>query len=737
MHQSLSISLPLAFVGMVAVGACTSHDPAVITQSIRRGDEFLSKKQYGEAIAAYRAVVERIPDDGSVRMKLANAYYFAGNGEQWSTESVRAADLLPGDIDAQILASRALIADSRFVDAVDRLAAALHDHPDSVDALILWGNATARQYNSTWSLSSLADVVRDKDKFDAARRDLRPWVSPSDDAAAESAFRKALALAPGLVEAQVALVNVLWASGRLDEGEELLRQVADHDPAHPLANYALGQLSLSRHRETDAERYLRRAAEAGDLGRSARFALVDYYLAAKRDSDARSVLGSMTVTDDTSGELAVRLAADDVRSGKPAEAVRRLDTLLARSPHNVPALLLKAQVLLAMGNPDLRYARAAVAEAPGSSEARSTLGQALTASGDLEDAVEQYVEALRLNPSAKQPTLALARLSLTLERGPEALQYARDAVRLDPDDRGATLALVKALILTQDYSMADLALKPLQSRSLDVPEVLVQMGTIEAARGSASAARTAFMHALDLDPDSLDALSGLISLDLKEKLTGATRQRVEAAIAAHPRDPGYLLLAARLYSAAHDPARTEATLRRAVEIDRTNERAVLLLADLLASNHRPDEARRSLEQLIERRPRAVAAQTSLGTLLEQTGHTREAREHTRRSWPGIRARQRRPRTGSPRCMSSKGTISMLHSASRWPPSSNCPTTQPSAMSLGGSTRKRSDGRRAATSSGRSARCSGRRDVSLPSRFRLPARGRPHTRSRRARTCSTD
>jgi tetratricopeptide (TPR) repeat protein len=212
---------------------------------------------------------------------------------------------------------------------------------------------------------------------------------------------------------------------------------------------------------------------------------VDYYVAANRDSDARSVLASMNAADDVSGDLSVRLAAVDSRSGKPAEAVRRLDSVLARAPNNAAALLLKAQILFAQGNPDPRFARTAVIADPRSIEARLVLGQTLLATGELGNAVEHYEEARRLDPGARAPLLALARLALALGRAPEALKHAREALRLDPNDRDAVLVLVKALILNRDYETADVTLKPLLSGAPDAPDVLVQAGVIQAARRTA------------------------------------------------------------------------------------------------------------------------------------------------------------------------------------------------------------------------------------------------------------
>jgi tetratricopeptide (TPR) repeat protein len=110
-----------------------------------------------------------------------------------------------------------------------------------------------------------------------------------------------------------------------------------------------------------------------------------------------------------------------------------------------------------------------------------------------------------------------------------------------------------------------------------------------------------------------------VALDLEERTTAAARQRVEAATAAHPNDPQYLLLAARVYAAENDSARTESTLRRVLAVDPVNVAAGQALSECLVRQRREAEARELLEQLVERRPTSIEAQTSLALLLERMG----------------------------------------------------------------------------------------------------------------------
>jgi hypothetical protein len=61
--------------------------------------------------------------------------------------------------------------------------------------------------------------------------------------------------------------------------------------------------------------------------------LADYYIRVNRDSDAMPILDSL-LKFDSSATPTLRMAGVEFRLGKRDQAMRRLDDLLAREPHN-------------------------------------------------------------------------------------------------------------------------------------------------------------------------------------------------------------------------------------------------------------------------------------------------------------------------------------------------------------------------------------------------------------------
>lgn len=620
---------------------------------IKQGDALMAKGDHVGAATAYGQAAQHGSPDGPLMLKGATANMLAGKFRVALTPAVQAAELMPDNVDAQLLAARLMLTQRQFNDVKHRMAAILQRHPNSIEALIELGHARAHLQNRAAALLGFS-VARTKDEFDGMALQARfpsgprqPGITANDLDAAEQAFKSAVNVDPHHPKAQLALANFLWWAGRADEAESALKSVADEHPEERTATLALGAYYRLVHRPTEAEHYLKLAAqndprapetltavsgprtrETGpDAGRTAaRFTLVDLYLETKRDEEALALLNALSATYPV--DTGLKLARVEFQTGKRDEAIRRVDGLLKRDPPARGASLLKAQFLLEKGDvaEAVSLARAAAAADPVSSDARATLGQALLASGDLENAYDEHAEALRLQPRAAGSAMALMHVSLALKRKNDALEHARTAVQLNPDNREAALGSVKAMVLAGDYNGAERALQPMLARDPASAEVLAELGAVHAARGNNDdAARAAFTRALQAMPDSLESVTGLVSLDLKEKRPAAARQRAEAALARHPRDPRYLEVAARAYAADNDAARAEGALRKVLELDRANVGVALSLSGAIATRH-PEEAAQMLQQAIERRPRSVAARDGLAGILERMGRNADARK---------------------------------------------------------------------------------------------------------------
>src|SRR5439155_20845341 len=133
-----------AFVAMFALlgtTACSSDPETAKRHYLAEGNRYLAEKKYSEAILEYRNALKHDPKFGEARLKLTDAYLDAGDARNALAESVRAADVLPDNVDAQVRAGSLLLLARQFPDAKARALAALAKDPRDARAMVLLGNA--------------------------------------------------------------------------------------------------------------------------------------------------------------------------------------------------------------------------------------------------------------------------------------------------------------------------------------------------------------------------------------------------------------------------------------------------------------------------------------------------------------------------------------------------------------------------------------------------------------------
>jgi tetratricopeptide (TPR) repeat protein len=536
---------------------------------------------------------------------------------------IAAADLRPDDLETQIKAVTWLIALGRTEEGVDRASTLLQHDPNNPRVLILFGNAKAKLTSPTHAIDALDSAWRQGQA--GARDHIRPNTLRVDDRVAEDALRKAVSIAPDMIETQTALIGFLWATDRMDEGAARLEKAADSHPELPYLRRALGLFHATAGRDAQAEGHLKKAAAGGD--RDSRIALADYYVLRRRTVEAIGLLEPLATAGETNGAAELRLARIYLELGRRDEALTQVECVLEKNPKQAQALLLKSRLMALAGNgPDaLKFAGLAIGTGLTSSEAKATLARALVLTGDLEGAFRSYAESWRADASDAALAGEITLLALKLGRDEVALEFARTSVRLDPANQDAALTLAKALVRVRDFAGAEKILAPLMARRGGTVDVLILVGAIQASRGNVDAARSNFLRALDGDRNSVEALTGLVDLEIRNHQEARVRPLVDRALPSHAADPAYLLLAARVAFAQADPARAESLLRTALNANPGHIDAALVMSDVLGRLNRRPDALLVIEQALQKQPESFALSVRQATLLEESGQIDAAR----------------------------------------------------------------------------------------------------------------
>jgi tetratricopeptide (TPR) repeat protein len=602
---------------------CGQKQPDISTaEAIRRGDEASAAQDFKAAIAAYRIAVQKEPENGDFRLKLAAA--LRGN-QQWPNfvqEAIRASDLLPGNREAQLLAIEGMNRTQRFDDALDRLTPIIKTTPDDPRVLTLFGNTKAHMLSEMYGVQEISEAWRKGANVDGVRLKLRRAPTRAEDREADVAFRKALAIQPRHYAARMSLIGFLWATNRMEEGAEMLKTAADESPAYGNLSRALGLYYEQREQFADAEKYLKMAASTND--RDSRLTLSDFYKRRGQLAEGLAALAPVT-TEDPDFAAAIRAAELELALGEPAKARDRVSKVVEQRPNDAHALRVKAAALLASGNSAeaLQVARRAVETDPISREARITLGSCLLAAGNLTQAFDEYSQAWQSDTRDPAVAKALARVAFALGRFGIAVDLANQSLRLKPGDTDAAVILARSHIRLGEFADADRALAPFTGKNAS-PEILALQGKTLAARGNVDAARAAFMKALQIDRDAVDALGSLVELEIKAGQAAKIHPQIEQALARHPRDPAYLLLSAKIASAGTDFPRAEQALRAILDSDAAREDAVLLLTSILADQGRLKDAQAVAEKSLARVGQSSRVRMKLGEILELQGFPSES-----------------------------------------------------------------------------------------------------------------
>ncbi len=617
-------------VGAALLSGCARDSETRRQEFLASGTSYFERQQYAEAAIQYRNALQIDAGFAPARLGLARAHEQMGKTEEALFQYIRAADLLPADLELQLLVGSYLLAAGSFDDARVRAEAVLRQDGRNVRAHLILGNALAGVREMDQAMAQIEGALR-IDPMNAATHTNLGMLETGRGRMreAEAAFDRAIELEPESVPGHLARANHYWTTGRPADAERALRTAYDLEPANPITNRALVLLLGSTNRAVDAEPYVRALASSG----AEPFALADFYLLQNRAVDAIPPLQQLRAAPATATEAGRRLAHAYGMRKDLDEADRVIGELLLKNANDSETLLLKGQLLATRGRRDEAHALfQKVAQIdPSSVPLQFALGRSYAARGDVDGARRGFNEALRLNPRAAAAQVELARLELAIGRPANSVEFAREAVRNEPANFEAQLSLVRGLLGAKDVEGARRVLDPLLTAHPDRAALHTQRALALAAVNDRVGARRSFNRALELDPDSLETLEGLLALDTSSGDLAAARARADRALIANPDNADVWLIAARTYAAARDLPAAERSVRRALEIEPNLLPGYTMLGQVYLLQGRLADARREFETLARREARPVAALTILGMFAMMEGNAAQAQEHFERA----------------------------------------------------------------------------------------------------------
>lgn len=685
---------PLLWLALALAAACSPSDPAALIASAK---EYLAKRDYNASVIQLKNALQKEPGNAEARYLLGLSSLLNGDVVSAEIELNKASDLGLRSEELQVALARMWLAKGESKKVVDQFgstqlsAAALHAEMRALVGMALLASNQREQAHKAFEEALARDPANVIARLGAARllgsqaqlaealeqAELALSASPSSYEAhllkaellewqgkpemAESAYRKAIALAGHQIAPRLALVAHFLRQRSLQKAESEVAALEKLAPKDPRTLYTQALLQTEQRKFAAARETILQVLKAAPehvpsltLAGLAAFGTGAY-------PEAEGYLRKAVSRSPDALDARRALAATRLRLGQTDQALKDIQELLARAGKDPAVVALAGEAHLASGDiaGAARYYEAAKALQPANAMLQTRLAQIRFAAGDSERGIKELEAASSTNPDAYQADLALVAAYLRQRQADKALEALKTLEAKQPDNPLTHNLRGVALLLKREPSAARASFeRAVQLRPTYMPAVS-NLAQLDLRENKAAAARKRFEAVLKKEPANEQALLGLAVL---LRVTGASVQEIEKvlkrAVANNPssararvslvnfylrnRDSKGALAAARDAQAAlpNNPAVNEAlgvtqlaagdtvqaiaSFMRLAELTPKSPQGQLRLAAAYMAAKQPDEALKSLRAALELQPDLPSAQRDIAAIYVRTGRTDEA-----------------------------------------------------------------------------------------------------------------
>jgi putative PEP-CTERM system TPR-repeat lipoprotein len=430
---------------------------------------------------------------------------------------------------------------------------------------------------------------------------------------------KGLGLVPDSVPMRQALAQALLRAGETDKALVTLQALLD---AKPPTTAALNMAAQAYQQKGDlprAESLYKRAAALDPADKRTRVALALSQLA-RGEASALELLQS-TAADDQGTTADLALINERMRRRELDAALAAIDALEKKPGGQALAPLLRAQVQLGLRQPE--KARQSLEQAlkvePTNLQAAAALAELDVRDKQFDAARKRFDAVLKADARNVGALLALARIRQAAGAPAQEVTKAfEEAVRLNPDDQTARLALVELHLGQKNTSAALVAAQEAVAALPDNPAVLAELARVQALSGDFNQSVSSLSQVASKRPTSVQAQLMLAEVHMAAKNYDGALAALERARTLAPRDFNVAQRAAAAYLAAGKPAQALATARALQKEKDLALQGLVLEGDVEGSQRHWREATTAYRAALARQPDSTAAAVKLhGALLAQ------------------------------------------------------------------------------------------------------------------------
>ena len=230
-----------------------------------------------------------------------------------------------------------------------------------------------------------------------------------------------------------------------------------------------------------------------------------------------------------------------------------------------------------------RQAKIALLRAPESAAAHYVRGLVSKREGKIAEAKEEWNTALELDPDNVPSRLALADQTLSEHDPATADEQVSAVIRNEPGNTAALNLYARVLLAEGKLAAAGGVLARSLAITTHAAEPHIILGDLAMVQHQYGSALIAYQQALLIQPESADALYGLLRVYRTGTITRPVLRQMEKVANAPPSSASLMEVAGRLYDEHGWHADAVRVLKRAVEIDGQRPTAILALSDAYAA----------------------------------------------------------------------------------------------------------------------------------------------------------
>jgi tetratricopeptide (TPR) repeat protein len=672
---------------VVALAGCGGAESRK-ARHIQKGEQYLAAGNLEKARVEFRNALQIAPTDSRARYENGVVDAKLGNLREAAQFYQAAIDSDPENIAARAALGRLFLFAGTPERALDTIRPSIAKHPDDPTLLTVRASARYALKDPSGALADAERAVGLTGSSDAVAVLAGIYQSQNQADKARELVEGALKKAPDSVDLRLILVQIYSSLGMQAQAESLLVDLVRLKPNDKGHRIRLAQFYVREKRPDDGERVLRDARKAFPNDRDVRVALIGFLNTQRSREAATKELAAMMAAspgdydlqfdqaqfEEQGQEVAqaeasyrriiaeagttvpgitarTRLAALEVRQNDLDDARKLVDEVLASAPRDNNALILRGNIALAQKDPASAIAdlRAVLRDQPNAIGVMRSLARAHVANGEPVLAEEILRRALEANPNDTTLELDLAQIMAENGRSTQAKPLIDELAKDQPSNVHVLETQYKIAMATGDLVTARAAADALVATDPKSGAGYYYQGVVAEAGHRTEDALKLFSTAVDIQPDSADALEGWARAMAQLKRTPEALKRLDDVIARYPQSPapytikGDLLLAAqrpadaavafrseierdpkspigygRLASAQialHDQPGAIATLTQGIDQARSPEPLQVSLAALYDSMRRPQDAEGVYEAALRRDPHADFAANNLAMLL--------------------------------------------------------------------------------------------------------------------------